>query len=366
MKLFIENPGTDVRLINKIIDKINYIKTYKVQYKVDIVNPNGSRLNDRLLALVLKDDNFNIVKSSDSKVNLLDFDPTKVQTPAIPLRSQFVYDTEIVLLTRNYYACDLETWIKYHLNIVGIDHIVILDNESPIKVEAICAKFGNKVEYHKIIGWADQYKQYDIYVNRSKARYCIPIDDDEYIWVNDKFGNKLINAIKHHLKEGNPKLSIEWLNLFPINYTKSRTEAIPMISTAYCHEAVRHWQLGDTQVKTIVDSKYRYEYIGVKRGHNPKCVNSESNSLTIKGYAIPSQTMKAPAEPTDDIILVHYQFRSENEWIRKCKLGSPGSKWFGKIKNNATIDVLKKIYTYSKNFKTFTAIKEKLDELNRK
>lgn len=363
MKFYVNNPETDIRLINKIVDKIHELKTLRFEYTLDIVNPNGARLNDRLLGLLYSNDNFNIVRKTDSTVELLSFDPNSLR---VPVRTDFKYNTEIVLLTKTYYECDLEAWIRYHLNVIGINHIVVLDNQSPVDVKSLCSKYP-QVEYHLIVGWADQYKQYDKYVNESKARYCIPIDDDEYIYVSKKFGHKLINVAKHYLTNGICKLSIEWLNLFPGTYTKSRTEAIPMVATSYCHEAVKHWQLGDTQVKTLVDTRYRYEYIGAKRGHNPKCINGPTESaLTIKGYTIPSQTMKLPSEPTDDVLIVHYQFRSEEEWNRKCKLGSPGSKWFGKIKNKATIEVLKKIYSYEKYFKTFNFIKEKLNELDRK
>ena len=128
------------------------------------------------------------------------------------------YNSEVILLTKNDHIDELECWIEWHSNVVKFDHIVVLDNESTIDAKQICDKLNktnnNKIEYCRIEGWPDQYKLYNDYINKSQSQWILTIDDDEYLYIGDKYNGNVNDflsemSIQYHTN----KIYALWLNL---------------------------------------------------------------------------------------------------------------------------------------------------------
>lgn len=130
------------------------------------------------------------------------------------------YLTEIVLLTKSYNLQDFKDWCHWHLNIIGFDHIHVFDNESSVDIKSICDTYGNKISYEKIIGWPNQYELYNRYINNeSKAWWVLTIDDDEFLYVSDKYVHNINNVLLNiSIDKKWNKIAIGWRNLFPKKY----------------------------------------------------------------------------------------------------------------------------------------------------
>ena len=97
------------------------------------------------------------------------------------------YVTEVLLLTRSYHSDELECWLEWYINILGVDHISLFDNESTIDVQGIISKYKDKVSYRSISGWPNQHKLYSDYIKESEAQWVIPLDDDEFLYIGNKY-----------------------------------------------------------------------------------------------------------------------------------------------------------------------------------
>ena len=106
------------------------------------------------------------------------------------------YFSEVMLLTKSDYPEELDCWLHWYLNILGFDHIVIFDNESPIDIQSVISKFPqDKIEYRFIPGWPNQYKLYTDYLKESKAQWVIPLDDDEFLYIGERYNYNIKDLI---------------------------------------------------------------------------------------------------------------------------------------------------------------------------
>ena len=68
---------------------------------------------------------------------------------------------------------------------------------------------------------------YNKYINNeSKAWWVLPIDDDEFLYISNKYENnitKLILTLDEKYKMN--KVSFQWRNMFPFEYTKTRNKS---------------------------------------------------------------------------------------------------------------------------------------------
>lgn len=230
--------------------------------------------------------------------------------------------SEVVLLTKSYNLQDFKDWLHWHLDIIGFDHCHVFDNESSVDIKTVCDSYDGKVTYEFVKGWPNQYTLYNRYINNeSPAWWVLPIDDDEFLYVSDKYNNKVNDFLigsdfinKNHIR----KLSIGWRNLFPIKYTEKRiNEHLILNATGWSNEASEIWQYGNRPIKTFLlcDRPYIHEALS-SNGHNPK---SDVNAYTLNGEYISNNLQKYPTNGTEDLILYHYQFKCDNEWKWKCK-----------------------------------------------
>lgn len=268
------------------------------------------------------------------------------------------YFSEIVLLTKTYNLQDFKDWLKWHLDIIHFDHIIVFDNESQVDIKSVC-ELDNRVEYRFVTGWPDQYRIYNNYINNeSESLWVLPIDDDEFLYVGEKFNND-VNTMLVELQKRWPdmnKLSVGWLNLFPEEFIETRTKSLIENGNVYSHEACMLFQIGNLPIKTFVKTTQKYEWsdkrisdVGYHKTHNPFTVGNEfEESYSIRGERILCSKQTSPTLPTDDVFLAHYQYKSNSEWLFKCRYRkSPGSRTFRKNKPL----VFTRLYGFKNTFK---------------
>lgn len=266
--------------------------------------------------------------------------------------SKKVYFTEVVLLTKSYNLQDFKDWLHWHLDIISFDHAHIFDNESSVDIKSVCDSYGDRVSYEKVVGWPNQYALYNRYINNeSKAWWVLPIDDDEFLYVSEKYNHDIHDVmleISEKRKSWN-KVSVGWRNLFPKEYTEERTnEHLILNATGWSDKASEIWQAGNRPVKTFVKTTKKYEWsdrIGHST-HDPLVERKYQPARTIDNKEVKKSWQLTPTNGNADMILYHYQFRCNKEWIYKCtKRVSAGSKTFKKNFPN----LYKKLYNFKLN-----------------
>ena len=254
--------------------------------------------------------------------------------PVKPLRydknihfpKEYTYKTDAILLTKYLNEKDLTEWLDHHINYCKFEHIQVFDNESNYDVKSICEKYSN-VDYELVEGKARQYKIYNDYIeNHCKAKWVMPIDDDEYLTFSDEF-ESIYDAISYYENKfpHMNMLAVRWKHLFPKKFHTERTGKV----LDYCTEenpelAKTFMHLGDGTVKTIVKryGKIYYEETceNPAGGHVPK--NSTfygallSNGQSVTGCGI----LEAPKELEDEKIrLIHCRYKGYTEYKEKIK-----------------------------------------------
>ena len=260
--------------------------------------------------------------------------------------------TEVVLLTKSYNLQDFKDWLHWHLDIVGFNHSHIFDNESSVDIKSVCDSYGDKVTYEHVKGWPNQYALYNRYINNeSKAWWVLPIDDDEFLYVSDKYHNNVNEMLMTVSSQHNDwnKICVGWRNLFPKEYTEERTnEHLILNATGWSDQASMVWQAGNLPVKTFVKTTQKYEWtdrIGHST-HDPLIKGNYAPGKTLYGTEVKNSWQIKPTPNDADIILYHYQFKCYNDWYYKCskrKSAATTTDW----KNHP--EVYKKLYNFKIN-----------------
>jgi hypothetical protein len=239
---------------------------------------------------------------------------------------EYKYNTEAILLTKYLNENDLKEWLEHHLYKCKFEHIVVYDNESDYDVKSICKKYKN-VDYELIKGLPRQYKIYDEHFKKSKAKWIMPIDDDEYLDFSSEF-NTVYEAIIYYENKfpHMNMLAVRWKHLFPNKFHTERTGKV----LDYCIEenqklAESFMHLGDRTVKTIVKNYGLIHYEETKEnpagGHVPK--NSTFlGALLFNGENVQGcGTNKIPTDTKDEKIrLIHCRYKGYSEYLNKMKV----------------------------------------------
>ena len=246
--------------------------------------------------------------------------------------------TEVVLLTKSYNLQDFKDWLHWHMDIIGFQRCHVFDNESSVDIKSVCDGYGDRVTYELVKGWPNQYALYNRYINNeSPAWWVLPIDDDEFLYVSDKYKHNVNRFMLDNAKKHPDwcKICVGWRNMFPEKFTEERTNPHMVLNaTGWSNEASAIWQNGNAPIKTFVNTIYQYEWAdkdNQHRTHNPFVIGNDQPGYTVSGEPILSCKQAGDTKGTEDIILYHYQFKCNSEWKMKCaKRGSPGAKWFKK------------------------------------
>ena len=243
--------------------------------------------------------------------------------------------------------------MRWHLDIIGFEHCHVFDNESSVDIKSVCDSYGDKVTYELVKGWPNQYALYNRYINNeSPAWWVLPIDDDEFLYVGDKYKNNVNMFIFGNAKRHPDwrKICAGWRNMFPGKFTEERTNPHMILNaTRWSNEASEIWQAGNRPVKTFVNTVHQYDWADrdkQHRTHNPFVIGKDQPGYTINGEEIWACKQSKATIGTADIILYHYQFKCNREWQMKCASRvSPGAKWF---KKNFP-ELYKRLYDFPNN-----------------
>ena len=96
------------------------------------------------------------------------------------------YYSEIICITNCANENHLYEWLYWHINIIKIEHLVLIDNTPDGKLETIAKKFN--VSYKNITGILSQCDIYNNYVNNSEAEWVL------LEWVAISFSNACMHA----------------------------------------------------------------------------------------------------------------------------------------------------------------------------
>lgn len=261
------------------------------------------------------------------------------------------YLSEALLVTKTYNLQDFKDWLFWYKDVIKFDIISVYDNESDEDIESECKKYPNRVRYYKVSGWPNQHQIYQNHVNgKSEAWWVFPVDDDEFLYISDKYNNSINDAIIE-LQDKMPdmyRLAVGWINLFPKEYIKERKTGLIENATAYSHKACYHWQYGNTYLKTLVKTTRFHDYSALGSIHNPSINKPHEYSNLPSGEHMNRIGRKTPTSINEDLILFHYQFKSDFEWTMKCRQRkSAANRNFNK--NHP--DYFRRIYQNSNDFK---------------
>ena len=267
------------------------------------------------------------------------------------------YFSEIVLLTRSYYIEELECWLKWHLDILGFDHIVLFDNESLIDIPKIIEKYKDRVSYHFIQGWPDQHTLYTNYAKQSESQWLITLDDDEYLYVSPKYKGSvhfLLDSLysQYHKNKYYPL----WVNMISKEPMEKREGLFLLSHTYYSYEAFYSlrcvWGKDNRLGKCFINTDFTYQYGKGLSGHIPKCIDGDDDTLLINGSKTKIDLVDNTAI-NKDCFIAHYQMKSKEDWIRKCNGLSVKS---GKCYINISKTFYDRVFKYKNNFKLCTLL----------
>lgn len=240
--------------------------------------------------------------------------------------TEYTYNTEAILLTKYLNENDLREWLEHHLNVCKFEHIVVYDNESDYDVKSICKEYPN-VDYVLVKGIPRQYKVYDEHFKKSKAKWIMPIDDDEYFTLSSEF-NSVYEAICYYENKfpHMNMLAVRWKHLFPEKFHSERTGKV----LEYCTQenpklAETFMHLGDKTVKTIVKNYGNIHYEETKEnpagGHVPKN-STYLGAVLFNGNAVLGCGVNEIPNDTSDekIRLIHCRYKGYNEYKDKIQM----------------------------------------------
>ena len=285
------------------------------------------------------------------------------------------YFSEVMLLTKQNYPDELRCWLNWYLNVIGFDHIAIFDNESPINVKDIISDYtSDKIDYNLIEGWSNQYKLYNDYIKSSESQYTIALDDDEFLYLGDRYKGNIktfIESLSANYECYN-KFYILWVNMFSPEHKSYRDDLFINTHTCYsyevCNRIAGSWPEDNGWGKCLINTgNFEYEYLYGRNAHAPKCLNGNDSLLLVYGneYSpIPYQHIRMNGQSllNTDAFIAHYQFKSDKDWRLKCTRGRVDTT-VNTILNKKHI--YNEVQSHSKLFKDCTLVKDKWNEYTR-
>lgn len=279
--------------------------------------------------------------------------------------------SEILLLTKSHHGEELRAWLHWHLNIICADCIKVFDNESSIDIKAVCSEFGNRVEYSFIKGWPYQQMVYNNALKSNDGfKWCITLDDDEYLYIGDKYGNTLNNLISSLEAQfySCRIFYIMWLNMFSKERIADWHQPYITTHTYYsyeaCHNLYKIWLQGNGYGKSLINLDYKWDFT---RGlHIPICLGSRAECFTVNGDPVKQHNLNPIIFKSEDeehsiygfnpeCFIAHYQFKTFEDWKIKC-MTRRATDPFTSIHNK--VNVYNELYKYTDTFKECTLLKD--------
>lgn len=227
----------------------------------------------------------------------------------------------LICLTKTYNVNDIEAWLQYHSKF--IDCIWLLDNDSIVGCDAmenVAKKYGAR--YINIAGFADQWALFAQILNKKTQislkndDFVMFLDDDEYLYIKDyKNAEKVI---KSQFRQLDCVLLPEIL-MSTKHYQAKRASVLPEFAT------YRRADLS-SQGKAIIWwndwSKYSYTMHDVEKGHVPWINERRYSDVVGSGVSKTTYGLTQKDIENQEIALIHYHIKSEDDWNMKIKRGS--------------------------------------------
>lgn len=254
------------------------------------------------------------------------------------------YDTGILLITNTEDSENLKTWLKWHLDILEFDCIVIIDNDAKIDIKQIIKLYKNRVIYKKISGKISQYEIYNDFLNNNNLiNWLLFIDDDEFLYISDKYNNKISNILNDY--KNYYKLSINSLIMRTqepinnnINFITDAIYAIPLdfvenkliktmvncnIGHLFTDSTIYPTLNNNIQIPTDLLEYYSeddYDIIGTP--HNPVSHDGKniifSKNISTGIIDVGLNTRKLFTDLNNiDVCLLHYKYNTIKNWHKK-------------------------------------------------
>lgn len=285
------------------------------------------------------------------------------------------YNTEIILITNSDNLKNLYGFINWYINILKFDHIILIDNYTNNRFNKF-SKFKNVTYKHKpeILLQSEIYNEY---VNNSQAKWVLPIDDDEFLYISEKFGHN-INTFLKYMEENHfaYKYSFEWHMMFSktifknipddlyINkyiYTSfginTKIDQIHLIKTIvntdirhlYCNDNANPCLINeDGTVKQLHKSeKESFNYNVVGTVHNP--ISKKDNNIYDAFNYTANKSIKGlyytgPIIINSDVFIAHYKYRSVIEYQNKINNYKFPDILTNYVNSNYKIDTIYDVY----------------------
>lgn len=225
---------------------------------------------------------------------------------------------ELCMITKSNRPQDIKNWVDWHL-FIGFDKIIIIDNNSTYSIKELLRSY-DKVEVREIkenYWMASGFKTfYDTYNSitterRGKTEHLCFLDDDEYIYIEDK------RNIKEILIESQDVHSIYWKMISSPVLLEDRKDSL--INTFH-HVAPLHTEWSNnTFVKSIVNLE-KCSVVGWTTPHIPD-INLCKRGCTLNGKIInrDSELLHNSFYDGMSVVIYHYYHQSWKDWIWKCE-----------------------------------------------
>lgn len=223
----------------------------------------------------------------------------------------------MVCVTKSYDLNDFELWYNWHCNL-GIDKIHIFDNESYV---SIYEKIKREDTYTKIDGWPNQWKIYETVLNENifsfdNNDYVFFIDDDEFIWYDNKKYSSLKTELETEFTELDCVLMPQIL-MSTKHLEKTRKKDL-------IHNSIYRRNDFSNQGKCIIqynpEAKYKFtKSRDPEQGHVPWINGIRLSKVVGSGC---SKTTYGIVKYDADLRLYHYHIKSLDDWNKKINRGS--------------------------------------------
>lgn len=289
------------------------------------------------------------------------------------------YFTEIILITNNNHINDIIAWLTWHINIVKFDHVILIDNNNSNILEQCAIKFGDKVEYYHMQGNLSQSELYNKFVNNSMAQWVLPIDDDEFLYISNKFNNNINTYLKYLVNYKKCyKYSFNWHMMFSETLLNDRDDS-PIVKShvlTYISQMNRNLDCFNL-FKTIVNTDLSHLYVSdngiiskltfsaplnsetkyimtphndvIGTVHNPVTLidnnlvltyNEESNQLYAGLFNNNVLDINANG------YLLHYKYKTYTEWAKKCNDYSFVDISIEHVNKNYRLETFRNVYNF--------------------
>jgi len=308
-----------------------------------------------------------------------------------------IYISEIILVISTNDLPNFKYWLFWHINIIKFDHIIIIDNDSTVNLYSECLKYNN-VEYIKKSGSISQSDIYTYYVNNSKAYWCICLDDDEFLYISDKYKNSINYFIKLYTAEHSDylKLAFPWAmmrsckllqnrnfetpvfeifdqtmdnTIIELNNYPTKVECISCVKTLV-NTLIKHYYAKDTEKIIQIDREtidlspnrlyeiyqnvpctqvFYYDKLGTV--HNPvsKLFNTYVHAINVMNNQINiGYCSTAKINIQTDAFIAHYKFKTIDEWNYKTYFRNKFNDLYSTYNLFYTDDRIKEAYIKTK------------------